>query len=823
MLGTPGAARPFVRTALRGRNPSYSHAFDMASARTLVLALICVAAGLTAAAPAAHAHTFAWQTDEPVPEVPRFEAQGAVVGTKLYVLGGFYTADSKATTRSDVFDRATGAWTRIADMPQPLSHAGQAVVGGSIYVAGGYAGDHSGPWPGVADVVRYDMSLDQWFTLPPLPAPRGGGALVALGEKLHFFGGTDESRTVDEGDHWELDLNAIGNGWTARAPIPNPRNHIAGVAFQGKACGIGGQHLDDEANGNQDDFQCYVPATDSWQALPSLPRPRGHISSSTFVHEGRVYVVGGSIEGRVRSDEVTMYDPASRTWIARAALPAGRKTPVAGMIGDTLQVATGNGGDPLLATFDNWSGMPKGAWETAATLGVWAPLPASLGEVAGGIVGNRLYLVGEGTGDTMFLDLSLLRWTDSGLAPRPFEGHHHSAEVIGDRLYLFGGLSGGAEGRVQIYDTGDNTWTAGKPMPFSAGSVASARIGGKVYVAGGIVGSSTTAQAAVYDPATDNWQPIAPMPQGRNHAAAATDGTRMYVFGGRGPGSGDGNTLANGFDTVQIYDPRTNSWRSSATDAGIAPLPQARGGMGRAVFYDGEFYVMGGETSTGAGATDKRVYARVDVYNPATNLWRRSADMPTARHGIFPLERAGRIYVAGGGVQATYSTSKILEIFNAPGRLPGGIPPATPGPGAGNPTTPAAAAPPTAPPATSPRLPRLRSVISARFRSTRRFTRVTRLRALKVARGTRIEVRCRGRGCFKGVKRFRVTRTTSAIDLRFKGLRTRRLRPGARLEVRLVRAGYIGLVKRFKVRSRRAPARTSLCLRPGGTRPTACS
>lgn len=772
-----------------------------------------------AGAPVADGQTFAWHDDEPIPDVPRSEAQGVVTGGKLYVLGGFYNSSSQATNRADAYNRATGAWERLADMPYPLTHGGQAVVDGSIYIAGGYLGDHPHPWPGIANVIRYDIAADEWSSMPPLPGPRGGGALVALGRQLHFFGGTNESRTADTADHWVLDLDAIALGWNPRAPMPNPRNHVAGVNFQGKACGLGGQHLDDEDTGNQDDVQCYVPGTNTWEELPSLPRPRGHLSSSTFVYEGRMYTIGGSIAGRTRSNDVTMYDPQSGTWVARARLPAGRKTPVAGMIGDTLQIATGNGDVPTIATFDNWSGTPKGAWETVETLGPYGPLPAALGEVAGGIIGNRLYLVGEGTSDTMFLDLSLMQWTDYGLDTRPFPADHHAAEVVGDRLYLFGGLNG-AEGKVQIYDTVNNLWTSGAPMPFMAGSVATATIGGKVYVAGGIIGSSTTSQAAVYDPATDAWQPIAPMPEGRNHAAAATDGSRMYVFGGRGPGSGDGNALANGFDTVQIYDSVTNTWRSSATDAGIAPLPQARGGMGRAVLHDGEFYVLGGETLDGPGATDKRVYARVDVYNPSTNAWRRSADLPTARHGIFPLERAGRIYVAGGGVEAGNSNSKILEIFNAPGRPFGGNP--TPPGETGVPGLPAGAPTTVQTPATTPLL-RLRSRLSARFRPSHRFTRVTRLRALSLAAGTRIEVRCRGGGCFRGVKRYTARRRAAIIDLSSKSLRSRRLRPGARLEVRFLRAGHVGLVKRFTVRAGRAPARSSLCLLPGSTRPRTCA
>ncbi|PYS56504.1 MAG: hypothetical protein DMF76_24740, partial [Acidobacteria bacterium] len=70
-----------------------------------------------------------------------------------------------------------------------------------------------------------------------------------------------------------------------------------------------------------------------------------------------------------------------------------------------------------------------------------------------------------------------------------------------------------------------------------------------------------------------------------------------------------------------------------------------------------EFYVMGGENTTS-------VYNRVDVYNPTSQTWRLEAAMPTALHGISPVTTDGRIFVAGGGVQAGQSTSTILQIFS---------------------------------------------------------------------------------------------------------------------------------------------------------------
>jgi N-acetylneuraminic acid mutarotase len=299
-------------------------------------------------------------------------------------------------------------------------------------------------------------------------------------------------------------------------------------------------------------------------------------------------------------------------------------------------------------------GLEPGRWESLA------PVAAPVGEVAAGVINGTMLLVGEGNSTTFAYDVQNRQWL-ANKATRPFTGHHHAAEVVGGKLYLIGGLGGGSEGRVQIYDPSSNSWSSGADMPWSGGSVSTAVIGGKIYAAGGIVNIATVANCAVYDPLADTWTAKAVMPDGgRNHTAAATDGSKLYVFGGRK----GGNFVATGHDSLMIYDPAANSWTwNGAGGSTLVPLPEARGGMGKAVWMQGEFYVFGGETLDDPDANPNHVYDRVDVYKPATNTWRLERPMPNPRHGIFPVLYQGHVFLAGGGTHSGNSQSTVFDTF----------------------------------------------------------------------------------------------------------------------------------------------------------------
>ena len=91
------------------------------------------------------------------------------------------------------------------------------------------------------------------------------------------------------------------------------------------------------------------------------------------------------------------------------------------------------------------------------------------------------------------------------------------------------------------------------------------------------------------------------------------------------------------------------------------------------------------------------------------------------------------------------------------------------------------------------------------------------LLAVQAPRGSRVSVRCIGRGC-------PASRASAAAGpgLRFKRFQ-RHLRAGVVLEVRVTRRAMVGKYVRFTIRKGKSPLRRDMCLKSTGNRPVRCS
>ncbi|TEB06805.1 Intracellular serine protease [Pelotomaculum schinkii] len=184
-------------------------------------------------------------------------------------------------------------------------------------------------------------------------------------------------------------------------------------------------------------------------------------------------------------------------------------------------------------------------------------------------------------------------------------------------------------------------WNIKASMPTPRFRLAAAEVNGKIYAIGGEGSSGYLNTVEEYDPATNTWTTKASMPTPRDGLAAAAVNGKIYAIGG-----GNYNGKLN---TVEEYDPATNTWAVKAS------MPTSRFLLAAAA-VDGKIYAIGGNNSGLLNA--------VEEYNPATNTWTAKASMPTARNYLAVTAVNGKIYAIGGFNDTGYNSLNTVEEYN---------------------------------------------------------------------------------------------------------------------------------------------------------------
>src|SRR5689334_4799248 len=128
----------------------------------------------------------------PQPDMRNARAAHAVVSTRnsLYSLAG--TGPEGPVLEVERFDGHR--WSAETTLPgHGLNAPAAAVVGNRIYLIGGFNTTTNVP---SSDVLVYDIKHKSWSNAAPLPAPRGGHAAAVLDGKIHVAGGGNSRSTI---------------------------------------------------------------------------------------------------------------------------------------------------------------------------------------------------------------------------------------------------------------------------------------------------------------------------------------------------------------------------------------------------------------------------------------------------------------------------------------------------------------------------------------------------------------------------------------------------------------------------------------------------
>ncbi len=231
------------------------------------------------------------------------------------------------------------------------------------------------------------------------------------------------------------------------------------------------------------------------------------------------------------------------------------------------------------------------------------------------------------------------------------------------RIYVITGSTerGELTARNSAYDPREDTWTPLSPIPTPRSEPGAAvGVAGKIYVIGGnpSIGrkqSSRMNAVEAYDPRTDQWIACRPLPTPRTAlcAVAASDATGrrlLFAIGGR-----NFDIPGNGVDTVEAYDPLTDSWSMRSS------MPLGLHAMTATLGPDGKIYVLGGTNSKVSDTNE------VQVYDPATDRWTRSTVMPYGQEcacSTFTPGEKGEVVVLGGWGDLSKTSLSSVAAYN---------------------------------------------------------------------------------------------------------------------------------------------------------------
>ncbi len=282
---------------------------------------------------------------------------------------------------------------------------------------------------------------------------RHENSFVKYKNKFYLIGGRRD-KPVEEYD-------PVENKWRKLSKPPLEIHHFHAVTVDESIYIVGAMTGGYPYEDPLENIYIYRPDEDEWTKGPEIPEDRRRGSCGTVYYKGKIYMVGGIIDGHNEGlvSWFDCYDLASDTWKVLEDCPRGRDHFPAIVVDDKLYAIGGR--DTSYHTEDNF-----GAFFDATIREVdcydfnnnqWQTLSEKLpvGTAAGGIANINdtiYYFGGESNQDTAHnetqcLDINTLKWHLD--APLQRGRHGTQAVVYDDSIYIASG-SGNRGGAPEL-------------------------------------------------------------------------------------------------------------------------------------------------------------------------------------------------------------------------------------------------------------------------------------------------------------------------------------------------------------------------------------
>ena len=198
---------------------------------------------------------------------------------KIYAIGG-----DKFLDKGECYDIGLDKWVELPPMPTKRQHVFGDIVGENIYIAGGLL-----CWKCKAEeqltskIEVYNISKNKWSGLPDMPTSRQNPLVSIVGDSIYVIGGMDNTKSIPSLEVFNLQSQT----WEKRADIPEPGFFTGSVVYKNKIYILDGA----EKTELKTEVFVYDPAQKKWEKTTPLPYPV-KLAGFTSI-ENRLYVIGG--------------------------------------------------------------------------------------------------------------------------------------------------------------------------------------------------------------------------------------------------------------------------------------------------------------------------------------------------------------------------------------------------------------------------------------------------------------------------------------------------------------------------------------------------
>jgi N-acetylneuraminic acid mutarotase len=510
-------------------------------------------------------------------------------------------------------------------------------------------------------VDLFDLDSKEWSVASTGLTTRWDHTSLLYRGDVYHWGGENETGYSNDLEIYRPPVKSVR--WLAGVTYGIGLKESAGVLYDDKLWFFGGQKSLG-ATWDQVSTGVYLDLNSSvWEMITptgstSLQLRKNH--TATLLN-GKVYIWGGTLAGG-NLNTMDIYDIEKNEVANGGRSQEERVRHSATAAGDQIWYC-GGFSDRMVTKVESYNTVTK-LWEPGPSLAV--PRQDHSGVYGNGklfIWGGVVRLKTESgdpyevvTNSMEVFDVANGIWSDGKLGGTARK--NHSASLIGDKIYFWGGedSQGNKLNTIDVYDIKTQNWSSGVFGGTSRSDHMAFSSNGLIYFWGGTdQNSEAIHKMDIYIAESGtlqfgNWEPEhgGPIPSRKNHAAVAYN-DKIYFWGGE-------DSAGNLLNTMAIYSTQKSTpasrWSTAAPAGGLARKNHS------GVAYEGKIYFFGGEADVPTTYVNE-----LDVFDIDTMSWSKMPSMGVTMSQHTAVLHQGKIWYQGG-VDSSGNTTNYFQVHD---------------------------------------------------------------------------------------------------------------------------------------------------------------